>query len=199
MNSFRKSVKVLCATHNENTQVFYSLCQRRNSQDTGFTWKLHPWLAFPIAPQNMPFAKGYCSGKGSHLYWAQQPPVSAIPGRHYGCPACQGLQTDGRKGRGKWYQLLGGDQQQFLAPGCSDSASLIIGHFKAAETKACMICMSSLKNLSLEIFFFFLFYQFHARELHWHQEHCIRFKAVLTGRERWLLHMALVLCFFSPL
>lgn len=155
MNSFRKSVKVLCATHNENTQVFYSLCQRRNSQDTGFTWKLHPWLAFPIAPQNMPFAKGYCSGKGSHLYWAQQPPVSAIPGRHYGCPACQGLQTDGRKGRGKWYQLLGGDQQQFLAPGCSDSASLIIGHFKAAETKACMICMSSLKNLSLEIFFFF--------------------------------------------
>lgn len=90
--------------------------------------------------------------------------------------------------RAKGFRLMAkngtvnGDQQQFLAPGCSESASLIIGHFKAAKTKACMICMISLKNLSLEIFCF-LFYQFHVRELHWHQQHCIWF-TISVNRQR---------------
>lgn len=172
----------MCYTHWTHSSLLQSLPKKEQSGNfiPDLLSLSHLWIC--------PLPKGTAAVKGRHRHSAQQL-VRAASGRHYSCPAGRGLQPDSRKGRGEWYQLLRGDQQQFLAPGCSDSASLIMGHFKAAKTKAWMICMISLKNLSLEIFF--LFYQFHTRELHWHQEHCIRFTSSANRQRKMTVAHAL--------
>lgn len=76
----------------KHCSVLQSLTKKKHSQETGFTWKLQPWLVFPITPQNMPFAKGYYDDNAEPAVFSTESWVSAIHWRHYAFPEGQVLQ-----------------------------------------------------------------------------------------------------------
>lgn len=101
--------------------VLQFLPKKKHSQETGFAWKLQPWLVFPITPQNMPFAKGYYNDNAEPAVFSTEILSQCYSLEALWLPWGPSASDDGKKRLGKWYQVINSDQQVFLVSECSEN------------------------------------------------------------------------------